>query len=97
MTQRILFRMIQTPLSRDECSCHQRLIDSNTDLPDTPLVVNPKKNSPQPVTKAIRLKPSVTDYATFVATTSKVLGTTGSASRKTRPNKLVLSVANLGS
>jgi hypothetical protein len=55
--------------------------------------VNPKKNSPQPVTKAIRLKPSVTDYATFVATTSKVLGTTGPASRKTRPNKLVLSLA----
>ena len=59
--------------------------------------MNPKKNSPQPVTKVIRLKPSVTDYATFVATTSKVLGTTGPASRKTRPNKLVLSVANLGS
>lgn len=59
--------------------------------------MNPKKNSPQTVTKAIRLKPSVTDYATFVATTSKVLGTTGPASRKTRPNKLVLSVANLGS
>jgi hypothetical protein len=66
-------------------------------MPDTPAVVNPKKNSPQPITKAIRLKPSVTDYATFVATTSKVLGTTGPASQKTRPNKLVLSVANLGS
>ncbi len=59
--------------------------------------MNPKKNSPQNVTKAIRLKPSVTDYATFVATTSKVLGTTGPASRKTKPNKLVLSVANLAS
>lgn len=75
----------------------ERSIDSPSHMPDTPLVVNPKKNSPQPVTKAIRLKPSVTDYATFVATTSKVLGTTGPASRKTRPNKLVLSVANLGS
>ena len=28
---------------------------------------------------------------------AKVLGTTGPASRKTKPNKLVLSVANLGS
>jgi len=43
------------------------------------------------------LKPSVTDYATFVATTSKVLGTTGPASRKTKPNQWVLSIANLGS
>lgn len=51
-------------------------IDAFHRLPDNP-VVNPKKNSPQPVTKAIRLKPSVTDYATFVATTSKVVGTTG--------------------
>jgi hypothetical protein len=74
-----------------------QLIDAAEPLPHTPPVVNPKKNSPQPITKAIRLKPSVTDYATFVATTSKVLGTTGPASRKTKPNKLVLSVANLGS
>lgn len=59
--------------------------------------MNPKKNSPQPVTKAIRLKPSLTDYATFVRTTSKVLGTTGPAAQKTRPNKLVLSVANMAS
>lgn len=44
--------------------------------------------------KAIRLKPSTTDYATFVRTTSKVLGTTGPASRKTKPSTLVLSVAN---
>lgn len=66
-------------------------------MPDTPAVVNPKKNSPQPVTKAIRLKPSVTDYATFVATTSKVLGTTGPAARKTKPNKRLLSLANMES
>ena len=51
-------------------------IQANSDLPDPYHVVNPKKNSPQPVTKAIRLKPSLTDYATFVATTSKVPGTT---------------------
>lgn len=56
-----------------------------------------EKNSPQLVTKAIRLKPSVTDYATFVATTSKVLGTTGPASRKTKPNKRFLSLMNLAS
>ena len=74
-----------------------RSIDAKLLIPHTPPIVNPKKNSPQPITKAIRLKPSVTDYATFVATTSKVLGTTGPASRKTKPNKLVLSVANLGS
>lgn len=55
-------------------------------------MANPKKNDPQPVTKAIRLKPSVTDYATFVATTSKVLGTTGPASQKTRPNQRLLSL-----
>ena len=88
--------------------CHARLsglftdnpitfIDANAPLPDTPPIVNPKKNSPQPVTKAIRLKPSVTDYATFVATTSKVLGTTGPASRKTKPNQRLLSLMNLGS
>lgn len=44
--------------------------------------------------KAIRLKPSTTDYATFVRTTSKVLGVTGPASQKTKPSMLVLSVAN---
>lgn len=66
-------------------------------MPDTPPVVTPKKNSPQPATKAIRLKPSVTDYATFVATTSKVLGTTGPAAQKTKPNKRLLSLMNLAS
>lgn len=69
------------------------LIDAACHMPDTPPVVTPKKNSPQPATKVIQLKPSVTNYATFVATTSKVLGTTGPASRKTKPNKLVLLVA----
>lgn len=69
-------------------------IDAITSILDTPSIVDPKKNSPQSVTKAIRLKPSTTDYATFVSTTSKVLGTTGPASRKTKPSELVLSVAN---
>ena len=64
----------------------------------TERVVDPKKNSTPPsVTKAIRLKPSATDYATFVRTTSKVLGTTGPAAQKTRPNELVLSLANMKS
>ena len=73
-------------------------------MPDTPPIVDAKKKTlqatsalPHEEPKAIRLKPSVTDYATFVATTSKVLGTTGPASRKTRPNKRLLSLANLGS
>jgi hypothetical protein len=60
--------------------------------------VNPKKTLqatsvlPHAESKAIRFKPSVTDYATFVATTSKVPGTTVSASQKTRPNQRLLSL-----
>jgi hypothetical protein len=72
-------------------------IDAHLLLPDTPPIVNPQKNSPQLVTKAIRLKPSVIDDATFVATTSTVLGTTGPASRKIKPNKRFLSLMNLDS
>jgi ABC-type arginine transport system ATPase subunit len=49
------------------------------------------------VPKAIRLRPSVTDYATYVATTSKVLGTTGPAAQKTKPNMRLLSLANFAS
>ena len=45
--------------------------------------------------KAIRLKPSTTDYATFVRTTSKVLGTTGPAAEKTEPSQLFLELVNL--
>ena len=66
--------------------------------------MNPEKKAHQPspsvpasTVRAIRLKPSVTDYATFVATTSKVLGTTGPASRKTKPSKRLLSLMNLDS
>lgn len=55
------------------------------------------RSLPQVPPKVIRLKPSVTDYATFVATTSKVMGTTGLAAQKTKPNKLVLSLMNLDS
>lgn len=70
-------------------------------MPDTPPIVDANKKTlqatsalPHEEPKAIRLKPSTTDYATFVRTTSKVLGTTGPASRKTKPSALVLSVAN---
>ncbi|MBL9116101.1 MAG: hypothetical protein JNJ83_13925 [Verrucomicrobiaceae bacterium] len=66
-------------------------------MSDTPPVVNPKKNSLQSIEKAIRLKPSVTDYATFVRTTSKVLGMTGPAAQKTKPNRRLLSLMRLGS
>ncbi len=47
--------------------------------------------------KGIRLKPCATDYATFVRVTSQVLGTTGPAAHKTKPNELVLRLANMGS
>ena len=48
-------------------------------------------------TQPIRLKPSTSDYATFVKITSKVLGDTGPASRKTKPSTLLLSLMNLES
>lgn len=61
-----------------------------------------KKKTPSPPparaeVKAIRLKPSTTDYATFVRTTSAVLGDTGPASRKTKPNTQLLWLMNLES
>ena len=55
------------------------------------------RGAPLVAPKVIRLKPSVTDYATFVATTSKVMGTTGPAAQKTKPNKRLLALANMGS
>ncbi|WP_395751581.1 hypothetical protein [Prosthecobacter sp.] len=45
-------------------------------------------------TKAIRLKPSTTDYATFAATTDKVLGVIASNGPRTKPNKRMLWLAN---
>jgi hypothetical protein len=60
-----------------------------------------KKSSParlqESTVKGIRLKPCATDYATFVRVTSQVLGTTGPAAHKTKPNELVLRLANMGS
>lgn len=60
-----------------------------------------KKSQPTPIptdgkmVTHIRLKPSISDYITFVHTTSGVLSVTGPASLKTKPNELVLSLANL--
>lgn len=47
--------------------------------------------------KGIRLQPCATDYATFVRVTSQVMGTTGPAAQKTKPNERFLSLVNLGS
>ena len=63
-----------------------------------------KKNQGLPVTtapirevKAIRLKPSATDYATAARTTADAMGLTGPITSKAKPNKLLLSLANLES
>jgi hypothetical protein len=61
------------------------------------LTVQPKPTPTSAGQHLISLKPSTSDYATFVRTTSQVLGTTGPASRKTKPSKLVLSLANMES
>lgn len=44
--------------------------------------------------KVIRLKPSITDYATFAAMTDKVLGVTAPNGPRTKPNKRMLWLAN---
>lgn len=64
-----------------------------------PKALQPKRTTPIPIPtgKGIRLQPFATDYATFVLKTSMVLGTTGPASRKTRPNAQLLSLASLAS
>jgi len=64
--------------------------------------VSAKKKTPSPSparaeVQAIRLKPSTTDYATFVHTTSAVLGDTGPASLKTKPNRPLLWLMGLDS
>ncbi|MFN0076744.1 MAG: hypothetical protein ACKVY0_09735 [Prosthecobacter sp.] len=65
--------------------------------------MNPEKKLSQarPISatapKAIRLKPSTTDYATFAATTAKALGMTAPTVPRTKPNKRVLSLMNLES
>jgi hypothetical protein len=60
-------------------------------------VSSEKKQIPIHGTKAIRLKPSTTDYATFAATTAKALGVTAPAVPRTKPNRRVLSLMNLES
>ncbi len=42
--------------------------------------------------KAIRLKPSATDYATSARTTADAMGLTGPVASKTKPNMLLLSL-----
>jgi hypothetical protein len=67
--------------------------------------VSPKKNTSPPATaatptkelKPIRLRPSSSDYATFVRTTADAMGLTGPVASKTKPNRLLLSLANLDS
>ena len=53
-----------------------------------------KKQTPNHGTKAIRLKPSTTDYATFAVTTARAMGVTGPLAPRTKPNKRVLWLAN---
>ncbi|MCB1234102.1 MAG: hypothetical protein KDM91_03425 [Verrucomicrobiae bacterium] len=57
----------------------------------------PAKADTRGTMKVIRLKTSSTDYLTYVRATTKVLGTTGPAASKTKPNKRLLSLANLES
>lgn len=45
----------------------------------------------------MKLEPSHSDYKTFVKTTSLAMGDFGPASKKTKPNELVLELANLSS
>lgn len=42
----------------------------------------------------IQLKPSITDYKTWVRVTSETLNETGLVAQKTKPNELVLELAN---
>jgi hypothetical protein len=61
-----------------------------------------KKTTPgtKPLTKVARpiaLKPSSSDYATYVRTTSQAMAVTGPASQKTKPNERFLSLVKSGS
>lgn len=47
--------------------------------------------------RPIALMPSQSDYATYVQTTSQVMGVTGPASQKTKPNERFLSLVKLRS
>jgi hypothetical protein len=62
-----------------------------------PTPVKPGAMGPEAAAAGIRLKPSSSDYATFVKTTAAVLGITGPPARKTKPNERVLWLANLDS
>jgi hypothetical protein len=73
------------------------LLHQLTDVVKRKKKLKAKGSTSIPQMALISLKPSISDYATFVQTTSGVLGVTGPASRKTRPNKLALSLADLAS
>ncbi len=45
---------------------------------------------------AIRLRPSKSDYETFVVTTARAMGRTASAASAHKPNTRLLSLLNLG-
>ncbi|WP_367870673.1 hypothetical protein [Luteolibacter sp. Populi] len=47
--------------------------------------------------RPIRLRPSSTDYATFIRTTADAMENPGLVNSKTKPDPRVLSLANLGS
>jgi hypothetical protein len=62
-----------------------------------------KKAKPAPGTpapakvRAIRLRPSSSDYETFAMTTALAMGKNASTASKRRPNTRLLSLLNLGS
>ena len=76
-------------------------------LDRVPPTVSAKKKipliSPQPIGSSrstcgmIRLRPSSSDYATFARTTARVLGKSVPSKSELKPNKLLLSLLNLGS
>jgi hypothetical protein len=67
-------------------------------------IVNAKKNAipahgtPAPAkVRAIRLRPSSSDYETFAMTTALAMGKTASTASTRKPNTRLLSLLNLGS
>jgi hypothetical protein len=49
------------------------------------------------VLRAIRLRPSTSDYETFAKTTALAMGKTAGCASSPKPNKRLLSLLNLGS
>ena len=57
----------------------------------------PSKQMEASAAPLIRLKPSSSDYQTFVSTTADAMGLPGLIKSKTKPDMRVLSLANLAS